>query len=151
MPTTITPITQQGSIPASGPVTLPLPTSAVPNANVAPCPYLETGTKNGVNFYSVTIVLHQNTRSGDTIKTYFKDSTTVPTSSFLLGIDLIDGNFENREIRGRNGKFIQEYDIENIKNMGIKSGKYRLSYVQTNSSGKIVVASLSNDCSITVM
>ncbi|MHB2250305.1 hypothetical protein [Pseudomonas fitomaticsae] len=150
MPTTITPITQQGSIPASGTVTLPLPTSSVPNANIAPYPYLETGTANGIDFLRITIVLHPNTRKGDTIQTYFKTNTT-PSSSFPFAGDIVDEPFESREISGRNGKLVQEFTLENIKNLGMKSGKYRLSYVQTSSSGKIVVASLNNDCLINVV
>jgi hypothetical protein len=151
MPTTITSTTQQGPIPPSGPVTLPLPNSAVPNANVAPAPYIETGTKNGIDFLRITIVLHTNTRKEDTIQTYFRNNTTTPPSSFPFAGDIVDDYFETREISGRNGILVQEFTLENIKNLGMKSGKYRLSYVQKNSSGKIVVASLNNDCLITVV
>jgi hypothetical protein len=151
MPTTITSITQQGPIPSSGAVTLPLPNSVVPNANVAPAPYLETGTTNGIDFLRITIVLHTNTRKGDTIQTYFKINTATPPSSFPFNRDIVDDHFEKREISGRNGKLVQEFTIENIKNTGMKSGKYRLSYVQTNSSGKIVVTSFNHDCLINVV
>jgi len=147
MPTTITSVTPQGSIPASGPViNLPLPTTVVTNATVAPAPYLETGTENGIAFLRTTIPLHINTRRGDTIRTYFKNSS----KSFIFCCDVVDENFENREIKDNKGRLITSFPIENIKNNGMPSGIYRFSYAQTNIAGKVVVASLNHNCEITV-
>ncbi|WP_426205213.1 hypothetical protein [Pseudomonas sp. TWP3-1] len=150
MPTTITPITPS-PIPTSGPVnSLPLPTSIITTAAIAPAPHLEKYIDNGQECFRVAAPLHINTRHHDVIGFHLKSTTTNPPSSFNFGGDIVDSNFENRGILNNNGMCISAYSIDNIKNLGITSGTYKLTYSQRNATGILVVVSLSNGYVITV-
>lgn len=150
MPTTITPVGSQSPIPTNGPVnSLPLPTSIVTTAAVAPAPHLVAYIENGQECFRVIAALQKNTRPLDTIWFSLK-SNTQPTKIFNFGGGLVDGYFENREIINNNGLCISSYPIDNMKNMGVTNGTYRLTVTQKNSTGTTVVSSLTNSYSITV-
>lgn len=151
MPTTITPVTTLIPIPTSGPVnSLPLPTSIITTAAVAPAPYLEKFTANGQECFRVVATLHTNTRQNDVIGFFLKSKTTIPPNSFNFGGGLVDSYFENREIINNQGMCISSYNIETMKNMGVTTGTYKLTYIQKNATGNVVAVSLANSYSITV-
>ncbi|XVO87078.1 hypothetical protein ACQ9Y2_25650 [Pseudomonas palleroniana] len=152
MPTTITPSNVPGPIPQNGPVNaLPLATTAVTRAAVAPPPYLEQFiAANGQDCFRCVLVLHANTRADDVIRVNLKSTTLKPQLSLTFISQTVDDAFTKRSIIQSNGLCIDEYTIENIKSMGVLSDIYKISYTQRSVSGALVVASLSNSYSITV-
>lgn len=151
MATTITPVSLPGSASGSGPVnTLPLPTSIINNAAVAPVIFLELATlPSGQTIFTVNFPLHKNTRTNDIIRVDLKSSATPPVN-FRFIIECVDSFFLDRYVIQGNGVYSTSYNIENIKNMGITNGLYKLSYSQITASGTLSVASLSSNHLITV-
>jgi hypothetical protein len=147
MTITLTPTNNPAS-PSTPPLTLATISAGPPaSASVAIAPTMKSiGFINGMDFFSVSIYLTPGTRIGDVIRLELRNLATLASFKFLVE-ELTDPLLKNC-INQNQGFYVNNY--QTLLNMGLVNGNYRLSYQQTDATGRTVAVSFLSTYAITV-
>lgn len=99
-----------------------------------------------MDFFSVSIYLTPGTRIGDVIRLELRNLATLASFKFLVE-ELTDPLLKNC-INQNQGFYVNNY--QTLLNMGLVNGNYRLSYQQTDATGRTVAVSFLSTYAITV-